>query len=1053
MSDVWNYLKKQEKDPYKRGIKFEKVYTKKYLQSHPLFSKIYKEVLLWEDWEDRPFKTDIGIDLICIDYDNKITAVQAKAYNPESSISKPDIDSFITASNSDLFSHRLLIGTTDKIGKNAKIIINNEKRIPFQTHLLTDLEDSNFIDICESEKKSPRKQVKFKPYPHQNKAINECHRHFKTHDKGQLIMACGSGKTLTSFWITKKLESKKVLFLAPSISLLAQTLGVWLKNSENENTNFFVVCSDETAGKGPEVEFTSDYDFPSSTNQKEISKFIKSNKEFVIFSTYQSSKTVLKAAKSNKLNFDITICDEAHRLSGNVNEDFGSILKTTFPTSKKLFMTATPRIISYGIKKAAEERKVDLISMDDNEIFGNIIYELTFGEAIEKELLADYKIIVTGVTNKDLNQKEFIQLDSKTIDISTYAKAFTLKKILKKYRLKKVITFHSFLKSASVFSDLLNELKLNANFISGYHNIRERKQLVKKLEKKSDNVEILSNARVLSEGIDLPELDCIAFIDPKTSVVDIVQAVGRAIRASKDRKKIGYIVIPIYLDNNSGFETIYKTIIAMRSHDARMAEELDNFRIKIGSGTDLSNLKLSNFVIDLPTYVDKNLKIEIISKTINAASESWYFWFGLLKKYAKENLTPVVPQEYFQDGFALGHWVSVQRRNYKLGTLDEKRSNLLGNLDGWIWDTNEHHFELGIMNAKLFYKENEHWNIPYNYISVDGFKLGVWAKNLRSKNVERQKRINNEKRKRLKEIGFSLEVDSVFELKRKQNFKELEDFYKKYNHWYVPDNYLTKRGIKLKSVITVTRRSKDKFSNEQLKFLNSINFIWNVTEERLETNFYNLKIYIEKYGHSRIPKSYVADDGTKLGQWVSSIRYGNVKISKDFRKKLESINFTWDLNDQPKNYIQQQKSFNKGFVKLQKYYEKEKTALVSVYFVDEDNFKLGDWVGMQRRKFKSGKMLQEHIELLENLDGWVWKVENNAFELGFQQLEKHYIKEKNFIGTLPIEDDDNFRLRPWASRQRRNYRAGKFTKETIKRFEKLNGWEWNPKGKNQFSNK
>ena len=90
-------------------------------------------------------------------------------------------------------------------------------------------------------------------------------------------------------------------------------------------------------------------------------------------------------------------------------------------------MTATPRIISYGIKKAAEERKVDLISMDDNEIFGNIIYELTFGEAIEKELLADYKIIVTGVTNKDLNQKEFIQLDSKTIDISTYAKAFTLK--------------------------------------------------------------------------------------------------------------------------------------------------------------------------------------------------------------------------------------------------------------------------------------------------------------------------------------------------------------------------------------------------------------------------------------------------------------------------------------------------------------------------------------------------------------------------------------------------------------------------------------------------
>lgn len=1051
MSEVWNFLVSEESDPYKRGIKFEKIYTRKYLNSHPLFSKIYKKILLWEEWDDRPFKTDIGIDLVCIGFDNKITAVQAKAYNPNSSISKPDIDSFITASNSNLFSYRLLIGTTDKIGKNAKAIINNEKRIPFQTHLLTDLEESNFVEICKSKSKSLKTSTKLNPYPHQIKAIAECEKHFKNSDKGQLIMACGSGKTLTSFWITKQLKSKKVLFLAPSISLLAQTLNVWLKNSSNKDTNFFVVCSDQSAGQNTEIEYASDYDFPSSTNQKELSNFIDANKEFVIFSTYQSSKTVLDAAKKNKVIFDITICDEAHRLTGNVNNDFGVILKPNFPTKKKLFMTATPRIISYGIQKAAEERKINLVSMDNKNLFGNIIYELTFGEAIEKKLLADYKIIVSGVTNKDLNQKEFVKFKSKTIDISTYAKAITLKKILNKHKLKKVITFHSFLKSASTFSELLNDLKLNSNFISGYHNIRERKQLVKKLENKSKNVEVLSNARVLSEGIDLPQLDCIAFIDPKTSVVDIVQAVGRAIRASKDRKKVGYIVIPIYLDNKKGFETIYKTIIAMRSHDARMAEELDNYRVKIGNGANLSNLKLSNFVIDLPSYVDKELEIEIISKTINAASESWYFWFGLLEKYIKENGTPIVPQTHFQDGLALGHWVSIQRRNYKSGTLDDKRTNLLNNLNGWIWDINEHHFELGLKNAKQFYDENQHWNIPFSYVSPDGFKLGQWARNYRSKNLERQKKVTKEKRKRFKEIGFPLEVESVYERKRKENFKELEIFYKKNKNWNVDDNYITKNGIKLKNIIAGIRRSKNKLNKEELKFLNSINFIWSVEEESLQRNLDNLRMYIAKNGHSLVPKHYVAKDGSKLGNWVSSIRYGQVKISKDLKNQLDLMNFRWDLKDIPSNYLQQQKSFNRGFAQLKKYYDKEKTASISVYFVDNDNFKLGDWVGMQRRKYKSNKLMQEHIDLLESLNGWEWEVENKSFELGFQQLEKHYFNQDNFLGTLPIEDEDKFLLRAWASRQRRKYRAGMMSKETIQRFEKLNGWEWNPKGKNQYS--
>lgn len=828
MSEVWKYLKNDEEDPYKRGIKFEKFYVKKYLKNNILFSKIYKDVLLWEEWEERPFKTDIGIDLICIGHDNTVTAVQAKAYNPSSTISKPDIDSFITASNSDLFSNRLLIGTTNKIGKNAKQIINSEKRIPFQTHLLSDLEESNFLDICKQSFKKNDIKEKFKPLPHQQEAIRKTKKHLSLNNNGQLIMACGSGKTLTSFWIAESNNARKVLFLAPSISLLAQTLKVWIKNLNNDHKEFFVVCSDNTAGKFNEQEYVSDYDFPSTTNPKQISKFLKSKKEFVIFSTYQSSKTVFKEIKKHNMKFDLTICDEAHRLTGKINDEYGSVLKKDFPTSKKLFMTATPRIISYGLKKAAEGREVELVSMDDEELFGKVIYELTFGEAIEKKLLADYKIIVTGISGKEVDNKNFIKFGNNSVDIKTYSKALSLKKALKKYKLNKVITFHSFIKSASMFSEILKSLDLNSNYISGHHSIRERKQLIKKLEQKSNNIEILSNAKVLSEGIDLPELDSIAFIDPKSSVVDIVQAVGRAIRASRDKKKIGYIIIPIYIDDPKGLETIYKTVIAMRSHDVRMAEELDNFRIKIGSGVDISKVNLHNLVIDIPTYVDKKFEIELVTNTIEAGSETWYFWYGLLKKYSETYGHSVPKSNEFFENLLLGRWVSHQRAHYKNKKLTKDKVDLLEELINWSWDPREDTFNLYYENIKKYYSTNK--EPPTVNTTFNGLDLATWIINVRNRMIKNQ--YPKDKISLLESIpNFYWSKDDFIWNK---NIKDLKTFCKREKHSYPHSNaqeskggvHLGKFANSLRDAYEDKKKTDRKISPKQIKELEDIPY-WN----------------------------------------------------------------------------------------------------------------------------------------------------------------------------------------------------------------------------------
>ena len=967
MSDVWSFLENDENDPYKRGIKFEKIFAKKYLKKHHLFTKLYKDVLLWEDWEERPFKTDIGIDLICIGYDNKITAVQAKAYNPSSSISKPDIDSFITASNSDLFSYRLLIGTTNKIGKNAKAIIDNEKRIPFQTHLLTNLEESKFVEICKSSTQKKRFNEIYKPLPHQNEAINRTVNYLKNNNAGQLIMACGSGKTLTSFWISEKLKAKKILFLAPSISLLSQTLNVWLKNTKNQNKNFFVVCSDITAGKAELDEFVSDFDFPSTTNSMEISNFLKSEKEYVIFSTYHSSKVVFKEAIKKNINFDITICDEAHRLTGNVDKDYGVVLNNKFPTKNKLFMTATPRIIPYGIKKAAEQRELNLISMDDQSLFGSVIYELTFGDAIEKKLLADYKIVVTGISNNELNKKEFVKYNDKTIDIATFAKAVTLKKVLKKYKLNKAITFHSFVKSARTFSDLLNYLKLNSNFISGEHNIRERKQILKKLESNKNEIEIIANARVLSEGIDLPELDSISFIDPKSSVTDIVQAVGRAIRASKDKKKIGYIILPIYLEENIGFETVYKTIIAMRSHDARMAEELDRFRIQLGNGVNLSNIKIPNLVFDLPSYVDKDLEFDITLKSIEAASETWYFWFGLLEKFVNEHGHALVKQDYFQDGFNLGYWVSAQRNRYKKNKLSNSQISLLNEINGWVWDVLEYQFEEGFIRLINYFKEYKNYNVPVDYITDDDFKLGQWVRNIRIRKDKQSK----EHLQKLESINFTFL--SSFEAKWIDNFNELKKFYDKFGHWNIPVNYKTKSGINLNHLEKRLRTRKKTLSKKQISELDSINFIWDTADAKFKTGIQHFREYTQENNSSRVVIDYTTPNGYKLGSWVSNVRKGKIHISEENKKILDSLNFLWDLDGESYHQNLHKDSFENGLKQLDKYFKKENHVRVPFKYIDSEGFNLGRWVSYQRKRFRSGQLSNERINLLQHYKGWEWE--------------------------------------------------------------------------------
>ena len=434
----------------------------------------------------------------------------------------------------------------------------------------------------------------------------------QTADRGQLIMACGTGKTYTTLWIKEALGSTRTLVLLPSLGLLAQTLREWTFAAA---TPFEVlcVCSDQTVGaKGNDeaIHSVGDLAFPVTSDADEVKRFLSGAGKRVVFSTYQSS-CVIKDAQDDPAipSFDLAIADEAHRCAGKVGSEFSTILDNLqIRSAKRLFATATPRTYSSTVHKAAEDRGVEVVGMDNAALFGEVLYALPFGKAIERKLLTDYRVVIIGVDDPTIAQwianRELVSTGTGIeTDSESLAAQIGLLKAIKDYDLKRIISFHSRVNRAEAFTtDMQNTMQwisdehrpsgtLRTDFVSGNMPANKRKIKLDQLKGLSaDERGVLSNARCLSEGVDVPSLDGVAFIDPRSSQVDIIQAVGRAIRLSPD-KKVGTIVLPVFIEagknaedtiEGSNFNPIWDVLNALKAHDDVLACELDQIRTEMG---------------------------------------------------------------------------------------------------------------------------------------------------------------------------------------------------------------------------------------------------------------------------------------------------------------------------------------------------------------------------------------------------------------------------------------------------------------------------------------
>ena len=959
----------------------------------PEWSTQVSHVWLWEEFPQR-WGPDCGIDLVFKHKSGELWAVQAKCYSPKYDITKHDVDKFLSESNRNLISKRLLISTTDGIGINAVKVCDAQDK-PVVRFLLSDFEKSNveypsnYEKLSSSKRKSPPS-----PREHQFEAIEAVSSGLKHSDRGQLIMACGTGKTFTTLWIKEKLNARKVLVLVPSLSLLAQTLREWTFAAK-QPFDVLCICSDQSVGKRESDEIVTsvgEVPFPVTSSVDEIKHFLKSEVLQVVFCTYQSSRLIEQAHLDlNIPSFDLVVADEAHRCTGRVGTDFTTVLNNSkIRSSKRLFTTATPRTYSSVIKKGAEDLGVEVVGMDDEEVFGPVLHTLSFHEAINRKLLTDYRVIIIGVDDPMvaslIKTRTLVERkDGVTSDAESIASQVGLLKAIKDYDLSRMISFHGRVSRAENFAKEIQNLlplletenkpsgSLWADVVSGDMPTNRRKVKLDQLRNSNLNERgLLTNARCLSEGIDVPSLDGVAFIDPRSSQVDIIQAVGRAIRKSED-KTFGTIVLPVFIRNeddpseaieSSNFKPVWDVINALKAHDQDLALELEQLRTEMGkhSVTGMRVEGLQKIHFDLPIKFDDKFTSQLKTRLVEQTTATWDYWFGLLQRYVEKYKDALVTKLYVdpETGYKLGNWVATQRATN--ANKNRQRQEKLESLTGWTWHPLDDKWEFGFRKLVQFVELNAHSRVPDDYV-IDGFNLGGWV----GKTRRGWLKLSESQRNRLAQLP-RWTIDA-----RESKWFDMVDLLNRFSEENgtvkVPDKFIF-LNQPLGNWVGMQRDSKRKGTLSQLRIdtLESIDgWSWEPYEDAWSIGFQHLQDFVTENGHCRVPsrqrgkKGYVCSDGFNLSGWVLKQKNNKSDLSPERLQKLESVTgWSWNLRTE---------KWDQKYELLELYVKDHGHCDVPKDFVTLDGTKLGVWVRQQVWQWNSG-LSDELKSKLVKLNGW-----------------------------------------------------------------------------------
>ena len=775
--------------PDERGRVFEQRVVPWILRESPIYRDVFVGVWPWDQYHQRHrCGPDHGIDLIAEERTGRVWAIQAKAYDADHDVTWKDISTFVGAAAARReVGCLVLITTAQTVGRRAQqqLEASGKPSIILSRERLGDLDlpdDASLVDLTTTAVGVPR----LIPRPHQDQAIEATVQGFRSNTRGQVIHACGTGKTLTALWTKEAIAAERTIVFCPSLGLVDQTLRRWQEQKRLPFTAV-VVCSDETIGRqdnerdgGSSLALV----VPPTTDPEQLRGVLESRTgAIVVFATYQSSAVVAEALRGSAFRFDLLIADEAHRTAGlHAGDFFRPLGDAQIPADKRVFYTATPRI--YKPRRAPDENgdSLDVVSMDDVALYGPRFDQLSFREAIEGDLLSDYRVVIFGVTPGEVAEmiarRAYLTHDGEDVtEASELATHVGVARAMREFGMRRTISFHSRVKNAQIFAGrfarvaawLPSEQRPSSPvwtaMLSGKHSVHQRRQVLRRLQGGGhDDCGLVSNARCLAEGVDVPAIDGIVFVDPKSSEIDIVQAVGRALRKSDDKLGVSTIVLPIVVPDaasdassvleGSAYAHIWRVIDALRSHHEVLGDELDALRRDAALAKGQSQSLPSKIVLRLPSRVGTTFAQALTLRLLERTTSNWEIGYAHVAAFrAMHGHARVSRGEKSIDGtFELGAWAGSQRIAENAGVLLRERHARLDALD-FEWSLHGAAWEDGYAHLAAYHTKYGHSLGPKVDRSLDGtYLLGAWVNTQRR--PDRAEKLSSERRARLNALGF-----------------------------------------------------------------------------------------------------------------------------------------------------------------------------------------------------------------------------------------------------------------------------------------------------------
>jgi superfamily II DNA or RNA helicase len=867
--------------------------------------------------------SDNGIDTVIIDKNDRIIAVQDKFRTVSAdSVTWGDLSTFFGDSVKADF--RLVVTTADHVDRLDKAPDHGRLQKICSAHLNTLSRDRihEIISWIDNQKITlKRKQTK----PHQNRAIKDIVREFRTSDRALFISACGTGKTLSSERVMEKVlgaNGGDVIVFLPSLNLVRQTIRSWSNELTNHSRyRFMAICSDKTVANTTSNNQDDDADIgfeeigiPVSTDFTDLNRFLSRKRDKgelrIVYTTYQSSKVVADAIRGTNLKFDFASFDEAHRTVTAGSTEFvrnkssfsHGLFDENIPIAKRLFMTATAKKrIQRNI--SSDKDSFTFISMDDTSKYGNVAHRYTFREAADEGVICPFKIIVSVVNPKEISEFRInkVTVDGTELPFEEAARQLSIRKAIEKASANRVITYHSRLTDAEYFSQSVKSVlpDWNTGFISSKQGVALRDKITQ-IVRDTDN-SLVTNVRCLAEGMDFPAVDMVSMMSRIDSKTEVIQIVGRALRKpDTGAKQFGYVMLPLIISSSSeifeeeitklGFETIWNVVGALMDDDEELFSTIEDLSVASSSGDKIMRNKIGK---RLSSYIeiigiDSDVLYETIQTQITShLHSSFSVGLGHLKQYIADHGTSTMSTNYrTKNGFPLAKWLSNRKSEWTSGKLSAERIQKLEELDISAVTRSEQS-NLGLRMLREYIEEFGTPNVPAGFIYKD-FPLKSWLSNRK-----RDVKIGRENKRVIRSIlkmGYPLleTPKSSFDLGR----EPLKSFVSREGHANVPVTHIDNSGFKLGQWI---RNMRAKWKNKeltraQISFLTRYGVHKNQYENQFETFASLLRKIAEETGSPNVPDTFEYE-GKRVGAWLRDNRkkWRDNKLSPQRIRMLEEL--------------------------------------------------------------------------------------------------------------------------------------------------------------------